>query len=118
MTNVAPRIVRGTTSGMREIDNKGSIQRGLIYTEKKPLGRLCKMCNPFCYEFQVVPSVNFFKLVRCTGSTYTTDAEGERVDPDWLLDQLNRRRGGGGAMICFVMEACKGRLHGCSGRGS
>ena len=27
-------------------------QRGLIHTENKPLGRLCKMCNPFFYEFQ------------------------------------------------------------------
>jgi hypothetical protein len=26
---------------------KGSIQRGLIYIENKPLGHLCKMCNPF-----------------------------------------------------------------------
>jgi hypothetical protein len=27
------------------------IQRGSIYTEKKLLGHLCKLCNPFFYEF-------------------------------------------------------------------
>ncbi len=40
----------------------GLKKSGLIYTENKPLGRLCKMCNPFFYEFRVVPSVNVFKL--------------------------------------------------------
>jgi hypothetical protein len=28
-------------------------QRGFIYTENKPLGRLCKICNPFFHEFWV-----------------------------------------------------------------
>jgi len=28
-------------------------QRGLKYTEHKPICRLCKMCNPFFYEFRV-----------------------------------------------------------------
>ncbi len=37
---------------------KGCQQRGLIYTEDKPLGRLCKMCNTFFYEFRVILSVN------------------------------------------------------------
>ncbi len=39
------------------------------------------------------------------------EAEVWRVDSDWRLDQLSKRfaRGGGG-MICFVMEACKGEL--------
>jgi hypothetical protein len=27
------------------------------YTENKPLGRLCKMCKAFFYEFWIVPSV-------------------------------------------------------------
>ncbi len=103
MTNVAPRIVRGTTSGMREIDNKGSTQRGLIYAENKPFGHLCK--------FHLYITV--FKLVCRTATTYTTDAEGKRVDPDWRLDQLCKRRGDGRAMICFVVEACKGGLLGC-----
>ncbi len=31
-------------------------QRGLIYTEHKPICRLYKMCNPFFYEFRVIPS--------------------------------------------------------------
>ncbi len=47
-----------------------------MYTENKPLGRLCKMCDPFFYEFRVVPSVNVFKLFFCTATTYATDTEG------------------------------------------
>ena len=35
-------------------------QRGSIYTENKPLGRLCKMCNSFFHEFRVIPSANGF----------------------------------------------------------
>ncbi len=38
---------------------KGLIQRGLKYTEEKPLGRLCKMCNPFLHEVRVVPSAKW-----------------------------------------------------------
>ncbi len=38
-------------------------QRGLIYTEHKPLGRLYKMCCPFFHEFRVIPSANGFQLV-------------------------------------------------------
>jgi hypothetical protein len=48
-------------------------QRGLVYTENKPLGRLCKMRHPFFYEFRMSPSVNVFKfvavLLMCTPRT-------------------------------------------------
>ncbi len=33
-------------------------QRGLIHTGNNPLGRLCKMCNPFFHEFRVTPPAN------------------------------------------------------------
>jgi hypothetical protein len=36
-------------------------RRGLIYTENKPLGRLCKMCNPFFHEFPVIPPEHGFQ---------------------------------------------------------
>ncbi len=36
-------------SGKASIDQDQGT--GLIYTENKPLGRLCKMCNPFFHEF-------------------------------------------------------------------
>jgi hypothetical protein len=36
-------------------------QRGLIYTEHKPLGRLYKMCYPFFHEFRGIPSANGFQ---------------------------------------------------------
>ena len=45
-------------------------QRGLLHTENMPLGRLCKMWNPFFYEFRVVPSVNVFRLI-CGTDTIT-----------------------------------------------
>ncbi len=31
-------------------------QRGSIHTENGPLGRLCKMCNPFFHKFRVISS--------------------------------------------------------------
>jgi hypothetical protein len=42
-------------------------QRGLIDTENKPFGRLCKMCNTFFHEFRVSPSANgfHFTLLYC-----------------------------------------------------
>jgi hypothetical protein len=40
-----------------------SWQRGLIYTEHKPVGRLYKMRDPFFHEFRVVPSAIGFNLV-------------------------------------------------------
>jgi hypothetical protein len=51
------------------------------------------MCNLFFDEFQVVPSVNVFKLF-CV-LLYTTEVEGWMNDPDRRLDQLSRRRGAG-----------------------
>ncbi len=36
-------------------------QRWLIYTEDMPLGHLCKMCDPFSYEFRVILSANVFQ---------------------------------------------------------
>jgi hypothetical protein len=42
---------------------KGCQQRGLIYTEDKPLGRLYKMCNTFFYELRVILSANVFQFV-------------------------------------------------------
>jgi hypothetical protein len=35
-----------------------SRQRGLIYTEHKPICRRCKMCYPFFCEFRVIPSAS------------------------------------------------------------
>jgi|LakMenE18May11ns_1017448.scaffolds.fasta_scaffold7776687_1 hypothetical protein len=55
------------------------------YTENKPLGRLCKMCNPLFYEFRV----NVFKLFFCTANTHKPQTPMARVDPD----QRSRRRG-------------------------
>jgi hypothetical protein len=40
----------------------GLQQRGLIYTEHKPLGRLYKMCKLFYHVFRVIPSANGFQL--------------------------------------------------------
>ncbi len=39
-------------------------QRGLIYTDRKPLGRLCKMCNPFFNESLVT-------VCKCIKALYT-----------------------------------------------
>ncbi len=50
-------------------------QRGLIYTQDKPLGHLYKMCNPSFHEFQVIPSANGFQLVCYTATLFTTEAE-------------------------------------------
>jgi hypothetical protein len=52
------------------------IQRGLIYTENKPLCLLCKMFNPFFYEFLAMPSVKVSKLGCCTATIYTTETNG------------------------------------------
>ncbi len=51
------------------------------------------MCSPFFHEFQVIPSANGFQLVCYTASLFTTEAVCERVDPDWCLAPLNRKRG-------------------------
>ncbi len=48
--------------------NMGVQQRGLICTENKPLGRLCKMCNLFFHEFRFIPPANRFQL-DCDTST-------------------------------------------------
>jgi hypothetical protein len=53
-------------------------QRGLIYTENKPLGRHCKMSKSFFYAFPVNVNVNVIKLDCCTATFYTTDAKGYR----------------------------------------
>ncbi len=49
-------------------------QRGLMYTEDKPLGRLCKICNPFFYEFRLTLSTNVFQLVCYIANLFTTEA--------------------------------------------
>ncbi len=49
-----------------------------MYTENKPLGRLCKMCNQFFYAFRV----NVFKLVFCTANTHKPQTRKARFDPD------------------------------------
>ncbi len=36
--------------------SRGGNKEDLIYTEDKPLGRLCKICNTFFYEFRVIQS--------------------------------------------------------------
>jgi hypothetical protein len=69
-------------------------QRGLIYTEHKPLGRLYKKCYPFFHEFRVIPSANGFMLVFYTATLFTTEAVCQRVDPDRRLAHLSRKSGG------------------------
>jgi hypothetical protein len=63
-----------------------------MYTEHKPLCRLCNMCNPFFYELQVFPSANVFQLVCYTATIFTTKAVDEMVNPDQRLAQLSRSR--------------------------
>ncbi len=48
-------------------------QSGVKYTKNKPFGRLCKMCDPFFYDFRLVPvvSVNVFMFVCCYATCYT-----------------------------------------------
>ncbi len=41
------------------------IQRELIYTEWKPLGRLCKMCNPFFNESRTTLPLNVLFKALC-----------------------------------------------------
>jgi hypothetical protein len=48
---------------------KYAAKRGLIYTEHKPICRLCKICNPFFYEFRVIPSASVLQLA-CYTATY------------------------------------------------
>jgi hypothetical protein len=57
-----------------ELEVETRLQRGLIYTEHKLLGRLYKMCDPFFHEFQVIPSANGFQLVCYTATSFTTEA--------------------------------------------
>jgi hypothetical protein len=40
------------------------------------------MCDPFFYEFRVVPSVNVFKLVFCTANIHKPQTRKARFDPD------------------------------------
>jgi hypothetical protein len=76
-------------------------QRRLIYTQDKPLGHLYKLCNPSFHEFKVILSANEFQLVCYTATLFTTEAECKRVNPDWHLAHLKRRR----AMICLTRIA-------------
>ncbi len=89
----------------------GAPKRFNLFTENKLLGRLCKMCNPFSYEFQKVMSVNVFKLVCCTATTYNREVKIWRVDPDRRLTQLNRRRGWAGHGL-FSDGSMQGRAAG------
>jgi hypothetical protein len=45
------------------------MQRGLIFTEHKPSGRLYKMCDPFRQQ------MDGFQLVCYTATLFTTDGE-------------------------------------------
>ncbi len=76
-----------------------------MYTENKPPRRLCKMCNPFFYEFRVIPSASVFHLVCYTATIFTTEAVDQRVDPDRRLALL-----AGGEGPCFFSD---GSLPGC-----
>jgi hypothetical protein len=49
-------------------------QKGIISTENKKISRLCKMCNPLFYEFQVIPSTNVFQLIRYIVTLFTREA--------------------------------------------
>ncbi len=44
-----------------------------IYTQKKPLCRLCKIQNTFLIEFRVIPTAKVFKLVCYTFTLFTTE---------------------------------------------
>ncbi len=50
---------------------KGLNQRGLKYTEKKPLGRLCKMFNPFFHESFL--QENGFQFVCYAATLFSTE---------------------------------------------
>jgi len=79
--------------GKRIIDACIFIKEDLIITENKSLGRLCKMCNLFFYELQIVSYLcTQARLLYCY---YTTEVKGWMIDPGRRLDQLNRRRGAG-----------------------
>jgi hypothetical protein len=56
-------------------------QREFTYKENKPVGRLCKMCNPLFYEFRVDQCSSSSGVLTwvyccygCTAATYTTEA--------------------------------------------
>ncbi len=49
-----------------QTNRESTLQRELIYTERKPLGRLCKMCNPFCNESRTTLPLNVFLLRKKT----------------------------------------------------
>jgi hypothetical protein len=70
--------------------------RGLIYAENKPIGRLCKMQNPFFHEFRASPSANVFQFVCYTATFFTTEAVDQRIDPGRYVAHLSRRREAGG----------------------
>jgi hypothetical protein len=56
-----------------------------MYTENKPLGRHCKICNPFFYEFRVILSA----IVSSFSATlFTTEAVDQMVDPNRPLFHL------------------------------
>ncbi len=92
-------------------------QRGLIYTVSKPIGRHCRRCNPFFYEFQVAPAVNKYKFVSCIATPYmhTTDTKGERVDLNRRLAQLYKRRRGLGGHVLSCDASSQGCAVGCTG---
>jgi hypothetical protein len=69
--------------------------------EQRRLGHLYKLCNPSFHEFRVIPSANEFQLVCYTATLFTTEAECKRVNLDWHLAHLRRRR----AMICLTRIA-------------
>jgi hypothetical protein len=72
------------------------------------------MCNPFFYEFQVVPSLNVFKLVCCTVTMYTTDAEAGGLALIGVLISLAGGKGHAGGHDLFSE---RGDFTGCSSRG-
>jgi hypothetical protein len=90
------------------IPGEGEVdQRGLIYTEHKPLGRLYKMCYPFFHEFRVIPSANEFQLVYNT-ATVVNSPQRLYVTVLTLIGVLLTLAGieGQWAMIFFI-EGCE-----------
>ena len=66
----------------------------LVYTERKPLDHLYKMCSPFFNESRVIPSANALKIFCFSDTTLLR----QKLKDRWLilivvLLTLSRRRG-------------------------
>jgi hypothetical protein len=77
----------------------------LVYSERKPLGRLCKMYNPFFNESRVIPSTNVLKIFCFSGTTFLRQRLKAR---GLILIGVLLTLAVGEVMINLAMEACKG----------